>query len=218
MLTRIQIHDMVTMQNDINLLIDPDWVQTKNPFLLAAMMEAVEGIDHHGWKWWKAQSFDLAQLQMELVDIWHFIIADTIISEGSVNKAVDHIHRVLGFGNVNIEFDYRIYDYSKAGIIDNMRLMTAMFAVDRVSISLFMHVLSQCAMSQESLYTQYISKNVLNIFRQKNGYKEGTYRKTWIGKEDNVHLTEIMDDLDPAEPNYAKRIMTELEWAYVSFG
>ena len=35
-------------------------------------------------------------------------------------------------------------------------------------------------------------KNVLNKFRQDNGYKEGTYRKIWNGKEDNVVLSEIL--------------------------
>ena len=36
----------------------------------------------------------------------------------------------------------------------------------------------------------YTGKNVLNIFRQDNGYKKGEYIKMWNGKEDNVYLTE----------------------------
>ena len=36
---------------------------------------------------------------------------------------------------------------------------------------------------------------MLNHFRQDNGYKTGTYQKTWGGQEDNVHLVALMDQL-----------------------
>ena len=49
------------------------------------------------------------------------------------------------------------------------------------------------------LSSMYISKNVLNIFRQNNGYKDGTYEKTWFGKEDNVHLMEIFNEVNDSE-------------------
>ena len=39
-------------------------------------------------------------------------------------------------------------------------------------------------------------KNVLNKFRQDNGYKTGEYSKVWFGKEDNVHLEEILNKLE----------------------
>lgn len=42
-----------------------------------------------------------------------------------------------------------------------------------------------------------MGKNVLNRFRQANGYrtaiKEGTYRKLWGGREDNEHLFPALD-------------------------
>ena len=47
----------------------------------------------------------------------------------------------------------------------------------------------------------YISKNVLNIFRQNNGYKEGTYIKQWPSMlcpddtvEDNVYLEGFLNE------------------------
>ena len=45
----------------------------------------------------------------------------------------------------------------------------------------------------EGLFREYVSKNVLNHFRQDNGYKTGTYQKTWGGQEDNVHLVALME-------------------------
>jgi len=46
-----------------------------------------------------------------------------------------------------------------------------------------------------NLVAVYISKMVLNVFRQRNGYKEGTYIKIWdIDKklEDNYYLTNVI--------------------------
>ena len=37
---------------------------------------------------------------------------------------------------------------------------------------------------------------MLNIFRQDNGYKDGSYEKTWGGREDNEHLADILARLD----------------------
>lgn len=37
----------------------------------------------------------------------------------------------------------------------------------------------------DSIYRSYLVKNVLNSFRNNNGYKEGTYKKIWNGEEDN---------------------------------
>jgi len=45
----------------------------------------------------------------------------------------------------------------------------------------------------DSIYRQYLVKNVLNSFRNKNGYKEGYYIKIWEdGKEDNDVAFEIV--------------------------
>ena len=48
----------------------------------------------------------------------------------------------------------------------------------------------------EKLFKFYVGKNVLNKFRQDNGYKTGEYSKVWFGKEDNVHLEEILNKLE----------------------
>ena len=41
-------------------------------------------------------------------------------------------------------------------------------------------------------FAKYIGKNVLNKFRQNNGYKEGNYRKIWGDLEDNEVLIEVL--------------------------
>ena len=42
----------------------------------------------------------------------------------------------------------------------------------------------------------YVGKNVLNLFRQDHGYRDGRYRKSWQGREDNEVLAELLPGLD----------------------
>lgn len=44
------------------------------------------------------------------------------------------------------------------------------------------------------VYRMYVGKNVLNLFRQHNGYKEGTYIKTWHGLEDNIYVHRYLEN------------------------
>ncbi|MGB1748130.1 MAG: hypothetical protein ACPHGW_11420, partial [Pseudohongiellaceae bacterium] len=56
--------------------------------------------------------------------------------------------------------------------------------------------------------------NVLNFFRQDNGYKEGTYRKLWSGREDNEVLVDILQSLDASQPDFKGAIYASLQVAY----
>lgn len=59
-----------------------------------------------------------------------------------------------------------------------------------------------------------VAKNVLNIFRQHHGYKEGHYQKIWQGREDNEHLVEIMAELDTSSDEFRERLYSSLEQRY----
>jgi hypothetical protein len=64
------------------------------------------------------------------------------------------------------------------------------------------------------LYRQYVGKNVLNFFRQDHGYKEGTYKKLWNGREDNEHLVEVLNSLDISLSDYSDKIYASLKTRY----
>jgi hypothetical protein len=69
-------------------------------------------------------------------------------------------------------------------------------------------------MEWDDLYKQYVSKNVLNFFRQDHGYKEGSYQKIWQGKEDNEHLVEVIRELNPLDPQYPEKLYQFLKDRY----
>ena len=82
------------------------------------------------------------------------------------------------------------------------------------SVSLFRDLLHASGLDFDSLYRQYVGKNVLNFFRQDHGYKDGSYIKVWDGREDNVHLVEILAELDSQANDYADLVYVSLKTRY----
>jgi len=62
----------------------------------------------------------------------------------------------------------------------------------------------------DDLYRSYVGKNVLNFFRQDHGYRDGSYVKTWAGREDNEHLVDVLVGLDSDAPDYRAAVYAGL--------
>ncbi|MCU7555827.1 dUTP diphosphatase [Alteromonas sp. ASW11-19] len=215
MLTQQQLATMLALQNKMNTKVNPQWLTAGYGFLRAAMVESVEAIEHHGWKWWKSQQKDLPQLQMEMVDIWHFALSACIIDyHGDVPATASALASQLAQAHSHVQFDGRDYYPEQQSLLDNLELMTGLCAAKRFSVPLFMHIVSQCEMTGESLYQQYVGKNVLNFFRQDHGYKDGSYHKLWDGREDNEHLVEVLAELDITASDYSDQVYQGLKARY----
>ena len=190
-----QIVAMLDLQNRMNSKVNPEWVTQGWNFLRAARQELHEGIDHYGWKWWKKQEPNIEQAKIELVDVWHFIMSDVIVqAQGDLGVAADIAYNAQ-----------QKPGYSQEPLWAFENLINATFITHPVTrnpavFGWFFDACRSLDLSEEELYTVYVGKNVLNIFRQDNGYKDGTYIKIWNGEEDNVHLEEILRETkDPAE-------------------
>ena len=66
----------------------------------------------------------------------------------------------------------------------------------------------------DELYGTYVAKNVLNVFRQANGYGSGEYRKIWGGREDNQHLSELVGTLDTGADSFPEDLAAALASRY----
>ncbi|GGW89738.1 dUTP diphosphatase [Alteromonas halophila] len=215
MLNQQQLATMLALQNKMNSKVNESWLTAGYGFLRAAMVESVEAIEHHGWKWWKAQNKDLAQLQMELVDIWHFALSASIIDyKGDVSAAASAIAAQLAQSQTHVVFDGVDYYPGKQTLLDNLELMAGLCAAKRFSVPLFMLIVEQCEMSTDELFRQYVGKNVLNFFRQDHGYKSGSYLKVWQGREDNEHLVEVLESLSSDDANYSDAVYAGLKARY----
>lgn len=215
MLNQTQLAIMLDLQNKMNSKVNEGWLNAGYAYLRAAMIESVEAIEHHGWKWWKAQHLDLAQVQMELVDIWHFALSHILIEhEGDIAKASKQIENELLSNHQEITFDGQRFFISEQNLVENLELMTGLCAVKRFDIKLFTQIIEQAHMNADMLFEQYVGKNVLNFFRQDHGYKEGIYIKIWNGREDNECLVEAMQSLDSSQSDYADKLYNALKQSY----
>ena len=205
---RIQIETMLTMQDRHNVEVHPAWREQGYAYYRAIWIECAELLDHHGWKWWKQQSLDREQVELEIVDIWHFGMSELIRASNSATDPVLVDSIVRGFDALQpVDADF-------LGAVETL----AAAAVDRHEFDLaaFVAAMNALPMSFDALYRIYISKNILNSFRQRHGYREGTYRKLWSGREDNVHLAELLETLDTSRPSFPKDLDTALNERYAS--
>ena len=212
-----QATTMLTLLASMNAKVDPNWLSARYPYLKAVVIEAAEAIEHHGWKWWKKQHKDLPQLQMELIDIWHFILSEILLrnDEQETTPLAQLMYSLeQSPAQQQIEFDKQLYVLDQMDLISKLELLIGLSISRRIELAVFESIMQDCELSWTELYCQYVGKNVLNMFRQDKGYKEGTYLKIWDGREDNEFLVDIIESLDPASAGFKDAVYTALSAAY----
>lgn len=197
-----KLSEMMRLQCELNTRIDPNWVAAKYPWHRAVMMEATELLDHVGWKWWKNEKgCDIAQVQLELVDIWHFIMSMFIsLNEGSVELATKQLHEYMTTLPYSIDSTL-----DKRDVIDSV-IVSAGAGMHNGPA--FLWLMSHFGLTWDQLHTMYVAKNVLNMFRQDHGYKEGVYVKDWLGQEDNEVLAYLMAQMPNASASTLYAMLT----------
>jgi len=196
--------NMLTMQHNMNTRVHENWAEQHFEWYRAAWIECGELIDHYGYKWWKKQVPEMAQVKLEIIDIWHFGMSALFV-EG---KSIDQIA-----GEIAGELDS--YKPSGTGVLEATEAL-ALHSLETKSFSpsCFWDLLLAAEMDFEELYSAYVGKNVLNFFRQDHGYKDGTYIKNWQGREDNEHLVELVAPLDKGAEDFADQVYQALEGRY----
>lgn len=206
---------MLDLQSKLNTLVDKDWISKRFPYLRAAFVEAAEALDHYGWKWWKQQAPDIPQVQMEISDILHFYLSDILLDANGDVEVASRIFLVeCNDVSTQVAIDGVSYDIEEVDVCTLFELIAAFSIMRRRSLSIFQVVMGRCGLDWASLYVGYVSKNVLNIFRQNNGYKNGTYLKFWGGREDNEHLHDIVQNLDSTSASFSQDIFAALQAKY----
>jgi len=204
---RHMLATMATMQEAHNQQVHPEWQTQGYAYYRAIWVECAELLDHYGWKWWKHQTPDLEQSQLELVDIWHFGLSELIRDNVELDTALSAFAALpeqneAAAGNPE-EFRAAIETLAGQTLVDRAFPLAA-----------FVAALAALPMSYQELFELYIGKNVLNRFRQSHGYKEGTYQKLWQGREDNEHLIEVLAAVPVSTPEYVERLYSGLEARY----
>ncbi len=160
-------------------------------------LEAAELIDSYPWKHWKSidAKVDFENVKIELVDIWHFVMSEALRvakEQGiSFEELAKNIERIIDSIDTKAIEKSKIYEQIEA-IEAFVKELFCNFELMRFIKSFFI-LCAKLDLSFDELYKLYLGKNVLNKFRQDHGYKEGTYKKIWNGKEDNLIMQEILE-------------------------
>ena len=198
-----QITQMLSMQDAMNSRVSETWRDNNYEWYRAIWVECAEMLDHHGWKWWKHQEIDVPQVQLELVDIFHFGLSLRLMTGQSANEIAVNLAEEITQTSSETDFKLALE-----------KLAASAVAKQAFSGQDFADCLSLINMDLPELFRQYVGKNTLNFFRQDHGYKDGTYIKVWHGEEDNEVLANLVNTLDVSSDSFQQDLYNALEAKY----
>ena len=193
---------MAAMQRRHNEQIHPQWADQGHEYYRAVWVECAELMDHFGWKWWKRHAPDRDQVVLEIVDIWHFGLSELLRADAVNESLARRMHSALA-EPPGLEFRLAVEVLARSSL-----------AARGFDIGAFAGVMRALPLAFDELYEVYVAKNVLNVFRQANGYQTGDYRKVWDGREDNEHLSELVGTLDTRAESFPEDLAAALERRY----
>jgi len=206
------------LQDEINKRINKKWAKerTEEDFLRAIWLETAELMEELPWKWWKKTETDYDNLQIEVVDIFHFLLSLILLK----HYKLDHEDFYTGYTDIAISLFYYGLEYSKKLSIDELIVKAETLAKQSLSgndmglILTFAEIINTVFDDRalqshfgdkdqnkpvtpsrhpfNQMYLLYIGKNMLNHIRQEHGYNTGNYQKVINGLEDNKYLTQII--------------------------
>jgi len=202
-----KIITMLELQDAMNSKVNADWRNAAYEWYRAIWMESSEMLEHYGWKWWKKQDADVMQVKLEVVDIVHFGLSIRLVQGDEQGSTLDGIAEGIAA------------DFANPNATDDIKTSIELLAKETLMnqcahFSIIAGVMNHLAMPFDELHEIYVGKNVLNMFRQDNGYKQGHYIKMWNGREDNEHLADILNQLDSDSTSFKNDIYTALKQAY----
>jgi hypothetical protein len=201
------IETMLAMQHRMNTRVHADWIRQNFAWHRAIWVECAELVDHYGYKWWKRQKHDLGQVQLEVIDIWHFGMSALLRADVPISTVAEEIRTRWPA------------EAEQLGVLEAAEALAAIAAGERrFCVSAFAHLLTAAELDFDTLFRQYLGKNVLNFFRQDHGYQDGSYRKRWGDREDNEHLFELLPSIDTSAPGAETRLYRALEKRYLETG
>jgi hypothetical protein len=212
-----QLEISLNMQNTINKNIADNWVELGWDYMRATMIDVGEAIERHGWKWWKQQEKDLSQLQMEVIEIWHCYLSHYL--QKNLGDIIHTRNIIISDWkmqeNKGIIFDNSSYHVNQLNTLEKFDLLIGLASSKRTNLNVFFSLCKDCDLTWNDLFSIYIKKNTLNIFRQQHGYNNGSYEKFWFDKEDNIFFIDVADKLDPTQDSYADDLWNNLETLYI---
>lgn len=211
--TQELVKKMFKKQDELNIYTNGvDWKRNlKLKWYRAIWVECAELIDYTDWKWWKKETVKLRDIEMEVIDIWHFLMSE-LMTRSSIELCTrDTLY--------SFENNFKTYQNFRMERIreHTEKLVKNIFGSPYCALDDFVRLCGTIGphMDITGIYKLYIGKNVLNKFRQDNGYKQKTYQKIWDNeKEDNCYLMLFLNEIKEVDDNFEQLIYYKLQRKY----
>ena len=161
-LAQSQLSQMLQLQDAMNTRVSDTWRENGYEWYRAIWVECAEMLDHYGWKWWKHQEVDVAQVQLELVDIFHFGLSLRLMTGASAEAIADELANELTHKSDQADFKIALEELASSAVSNKA-----------FNAQAFADCMRLMDMDLTELFRQYVGKNTLNFFRQDHGYKDG---------------------------------------------
>ena len=213
--------EMLKLQQELNDNtngLNWEWGKTDKGKLInwrrCIYIEAAELIDSYPWKHWKDINAlpNYENIKVELVDIWHFVMSEILrVNKLEYNFSLKELSIKIEDAIFNLATTKESDFYKEIEAVESFigKLFCNFEIIDFTKS--FFELCYKLGLDFDSLYNLYIGKNILNKFRQDNGYKEGSYIKVWNGKEDNIIMQEILKNTNKIT---SKELYKKLQEAY----
>ena len=206
--------EIVQLQDSFNArVIGQDWKEKDNNWKMAIILENAELLDSFDWKWWKHTPIDWQNIEIEMVDLFHFLIALGL--KESNTKAFNgfFIANELRFKEQETYNDETMQEVVIGKMLNDFN-SAIINGLTLNAVSIFIEMWFTLGNNSDDLFRKYKMKYTLNQFRQDNGYKDGSYIKIWEeGKEDNVFAQELQKDI-PNDDKYLGELHLALSKKY----
>lgn len=203
-------NECLNLQNTFNAVVNPDWRKAGYNWRRAMWIESAELVDHMGYKWWKNLDapWDQKQVLLEVVDIFHFLLSDVMLDRrNGVDLMNSYKYATHHFYAPTKELKIKIVEEFVAACLDQSTLQT-----------MFFQMMLSLDIKLEDLVKYYLGKNALNKFRQDNGYKQGTYHKSWMFQGEIIEDNKVLEHiLESSGVTNFDTIYGELKTIYQSF-
>jgi dimeric dUTPase (all-alpha-NTP-PPase superfamily) len=191
------------LQDKLNSKINTNWKEerTERDFFRAVWLETAELMEELPWKWWKKVETDYDNLQIEVVDIFHFLLSLALLKDYRWKKydsSVSYVDMIVPFFYLGLENSDKLN--TDGLIIKAEEIVKQSLSGNDTAVFLnFAEIVKSVFEDFNQLYLLYIGKNILNHIRQENGYNTGTYKKIINGLEDNKYLTQVIKQVNSEE-------------------
>lgn len=195
--------NMLQTQHAVNIQLTGNKHYVYDPAIVydrAIAEEIGELYAHLGYKWWKKTFADMGRARMEVIDLLHFELANSLTERIRVLSQTD-------YGGKFDDYDARVaqatqslaslFALSASGWVHRETCEAGAAAMNTLDLyrgetcntqslepaltrmsSLFA-VAYNVGLTVEQMILWYVGKATLNIFRNEHGYTTGTYIKNW---------------------------------------